>query len=172
MYRFPEHSNGTCFLSQRVSPFYHDLDLGLVGWEPSACRATSEPNSFIQSFLKEIFGGGRGDPKTFSFFDFSSFHPNSFRDTIGWECIVKDDGVRSRLIELQSFLLNKFDVDPIDHVLMFLPRCLHVRCKTRCFQVDCLKIFVFFIHRIHRQKENCLSFAQILAYESRIDDGM
>ena len=30
MYRFPE--NGTCFLSkQRVSPFYHDLDLGLVG---------------------------------------------------------------------------------------------------------------------------------------------
>ena len=30
MYRFPE--NGMCFLSkQRVSPFYHDLDLGLVG---------------------------------------------------------------------------------------------------------------------------------------------
>ena len=30
MFRFPE--NGALFLSkQRVSPFYHDLDLGLVG---------------------------------------------------------------------------------------------------------------------------------------------
>ena len=26
VYRFPEHSNGTFVLSQRVSPFYHDLD--------------------------------------------------------------------------------------------------------------------------------------------------
>ena len=41
---------------------------------------------------------------------------------------------------------------------MFLPRCMHVLCKTRCFQVDCLRIFVLFIHRIHRQKEHCLSF--------------
>ena len=31
VYRFPEHSNGTFVLPQRVSPFYHDLDLGLVG---------------------------------------------------------------------------------------------------------------------------------------------
>ena len=30
MYRFPEHSNGTFVLSQRVSPFYI-LDWGLVG---------------------------------------------------------------------------------------------------------------------------------------------
>ena len=65
---------------------------GWVGWLLSVCRATSEPNSFIHSFLKEIFGGGRGDSYTFSFNDFSSsFHPNSFRDTIGCE---------SRLIEL------------------------------------------------------------------------
>ena len=28
---------------------------------PSACRATSEPKSFIQSCFKEIFGGGRSD---------------------------------------------------------------------------------------------------------------
>ena len=50
-------------------------------------------------------------------YDFSSFHPKSLRDTIGWECIVKDVGVRSRLIELQSFLLSKFDVDPIHSFL-------------------------------------------------------
>ena len=32
---------------------------------------------------------------------------------------MKNDGVRSCLIELQSFLLRKFDVDPIHRVLMF-----------------------------------------------------
>ena len=44
---------------------------------------------------------------------------------------------------------------------MFLPRCLHVLCKTRCFQVDRLRIFVFFVHRFHRQKEYCLFFCSI-----------
>ena len=34
--------------------------------------------------------------------DFSGFHHNSFRDTISWECVVKDDCVRSCLIELKS----------------------------------------------------------------------
>ena len=37
---------------------------------------------------------------------------NNLRDTISWECVVKDDCVRSCLIELSSFLLSKFDVDP------------------------------------------------------------
>ena len=36
----------------------------------------------------------------FLVYDFSSFHHDSLRDTIGWECIVKNDGVLSRLIEL------------------------------------------------------------------------
>ena len=31
VYRFPEHSNGTFVLSQRVFPFYHDLVSGLIG---------------------------------------------------------------------------------------------------------------------------------------------
>ena len=47
---------------------------------------------------------------------------------------MKDDGVRSRLIELEFFLLSKSDIDPRHRVLMFLPRCLHVLCKTRCFR--------------------------------------
>ena len=46
---------------------------------------------------------------------------------------------------------------------MFLPCCLHVLCKTRYFQVDCLRIYVFFVHKIHKQKGYCLSFAQILS---------
>ena len=44
---------------------------------------------------------------------FSIFHPNKFRDTTSWKCFVKNDGVRSCMIELQSFLLSKFDIDPI-----------------------------------------------------------
>ena len=42
------------------------LDFGWICWESSLPRATSEPNSFIHLSLKEIFGGGRGDAKTFS----------------------------------------------------------------------------------------------------------
>ena len=77
-------------------------------------------------------------------------------------------------IEFQPFLQSKVDVDPIHSILMFLPCFMHVLCKTRCFQVDCLRIFVFFIHRIHKQTEYCLSFAQIVTsrYQSWIHDGM
>ena len=41
------------------------LWLGLLG--VFTTPATSEPNSFIQLSLKEIFGGGRGDAYTFSY---------------------------------------------------------------------------------------------------------
>ena len=91
---------------------------------------------------------------------FSSFHHDSLRDTISWECIVEDDCVRSCLIELKSFLLSKFHVDPIHCVLMFHPRFLLVPCKTRCFQVNYIRISVFFVHRIHRREEYRQSFAQ------------
>ena len=51
------------------------IGFGWVSWKlfafrttsPSGCRATSEPNSFIQSCFKEIFGGSRGDANTFSY---------------------------------------------------------------------------------------------------------
>ena len=146
---------------------------GWVGWEPSACRATSEPISLFQSCFKEIFGGGRDDAYTFSYMICPSFHPNNFQDTISWECFVKNDGVRSRLIELQSFLQSKIDVDPIYCVLMSFPCFMQVLCTTRYTQVDRIRIFVFFVHRFHRQKE-CLFVAQILSfrYQSWIDDGM
>ena len=47
--------------------------------------------------------------KNFFVYDFSSFHPNNFRDTISWKCFVEDDGVRLCLI-LQSFLQSNVDV--------------------------------------------------------------
>ena len=84
---------------------------GWIRWVSLLLPATSESNSFIQLSLKEIVGGGRSDTYTFLVYDFSRFH--HFRDTISWECIVKDDCVRSCLIELHSFLLSKFYVDPI-----------------------------------------------------------
>ena len=91
------------------------------------------------------------------FFYFSRFHPNHFRNTISWESFMKNDGVRSCMIELQRFSLCKIDVDPIHRVLMFLPCCLQVLCKTRCIQVDRIRILMFFLHRIHKQKNTvCL----------------
>ena len=89
MFRFLE--NGALLFEgkQRVSPFYHHLGLDLVGLivnfmlveqlSLSGCRATSEPNSSIQSCFKEIFGGGRGDAKTFSYMA----SPVSIRTTFG-----------------------------------------------------------------------------------------
>ena len=175
VYRFPEHSNWTFVLSQRVSPFFHDLDLVWLGWLVDLCLSSN----FWTQFLHPIMYQGNLWRRSrwfinFFVYDFSIFHPNNFRDTISWECLVKNDGDRSRLIELQSFLLRKFDVDPIHRVLMFLPCFMHVACKTRSFQVDRLRILVFLIYRIYKQKEYCLSFAQILTswYQTWIDDGM
>ena len=75
------------------------LGFGWVRWLYSACRATSGRNSFIQSFFKEIFGGRSRWFKNFFVYDFFSFHPNSFRATIGWKCSLKDNCIRSSLKE-------------------------------------------------------------------------
>ena len=37
---------------------------------------------------------------------------------LNWKCFVKNDRVRSRMIEFQSFLLSRVDVDPIHRILM------------------------------------------------------
>ena len=97
---------------------------GWVCLESSLPPATSESDSFIQSSLKEIVGGGRGDTIYFLVYDFSRFHHNNFRDTINWECIVKNDCITSRLIELQSFTLSKLYFDPIHSILVSFPLLL------------------------------------------------
>ena len=78
------------------------------------------------------------------------------------------------LIELQSFLQSKIDVDPMHCVLMYLPWFMHVLCMTRLVLVDRIRILMIFVHRIHRQKEYCLPVVQILTskYEFRTDDRM
>ena len=65
---FPEQTTGLSVLS------WFGFGFGWVGWEPFACRATSGPNSFIQSCLTEI--NLRGLSRWFIHFfvyDFSSF---------------------------------------------------------------------------------------------------
>ena len=94
--------------------------------------------------------------------DLSSFHPNGFRNATSWKCFLKGDCIRSSLIEIQSFPNCKIDVDPIYCVLMSFPCFIHVLCTTRYTQVHHIRILVIFVHRINRQKEYCLSFAQTL----------
>ena len=147
---------------------------GWVGWEPSACRATSEPNSFIQSCFKEIFGGSRGDVYTFRIqrLQFPSEQLSGY-NKLGvyreewWRSIASD---RTSVLSFGASLMST----QLHCVLMFLPCFVHVLCKTRCSQVDRVRILVFLIHRIHMQKEYCLLVAQNLTsrYQSWIDDGM
>ena len=72
---------------------------------------------------------------TFFFLDFSSFQSNNFWDTISWKRFLKDDCIRSSLIEFQSFLNRKIDVDPKNRVLMSLPCIVQVLCTTWYIQV-------------------------------------
>ena len=175
LYRFLSTRTGRVFCHDRVSPFCHDLDLGLVGLVGCLLVVEQLLNPFLSSnhVSKKSLEAVEVMHVQWFEYNFSNFHPNNFRDAISWECIVKNGGVRSRLIELQSFLVNKFAVDPIHRVLMFLSCFTHLLCKTRCSQVDRIRILVFFILGIHKQKEYCLSVAQILTswYQSWIDDG-
>ena len=95
------------------------FDFGWICWESPVPPATSEPNSFIQLSLKEIFGGGRGDSYTFSYMISPVSIIIAFGIQLAGSCVVKDDCVRSCLIELKSFLLSKFYVDPLHCVLMY-----------------------------------------------------
>ena len=55
-------------------------------------------------------GDLRGNPKWRMFlleYDFSRFHLYGLRDTIGWKYSLKDDCVRSCLIELKSFISSE-----------------------------------------------------------------
>ena len=106
---------------ERISPFYHDLGLGFgwLDWELLDCWATSSlwlsNNFWTQCFHPVMFQGNlwRRTRRRIYFleYDFSSFQPNNFRDTISWEGLIKNDDVRLCLIELQSLLLSKIDAD-------------------------------------------------------------
>ena len=70
------------------------LWLGLLG------VFTTSSNFWTQFFHPIVFKGNSRWRTNFLVDVFSSFHLYSLRDTISWECVVKDDCVRSCLIEL------------------------------------------------------------------------
>ena len=110
-----------------------------------------------------------------SFIQFLSiFQSFNFYNTMGWECSLKNNCVRSCLIERLSFFDSKINIDPKYRILMSLPCSVHVSCKTWCREVNILWIFVTIISWINKQKEHCLSFAQILTsrYQSIADNRM
>ena len=93
------------------------LVIGWVSWEnvacwtsprdcrttlPSGCWSPVEPNGtfpLVQSWRKEIFGGSRGYIYAFLISDFSSLQSDNFWNTISWKYSLKDDCIRSSLIE-------------------------------------------------------------------------
>ena len=55
------------------------------------------------------------------------FNLTTFGNTISWKCILKDDCIRSNLIECQFFLNRKIDFDPIYRVLdVFSMHCANI----------------------------------------------
>ena len=102
----------------------------------------------------------------------SIFQSFSSYNAMGWKCSLKNDGIRSRLIELQSFSDRKINVNPKYTVLMSLPCILQVSRSTWYRVVDILWIFVTCISWINKQEECCLSSAQILTskYQSIVNN--
>ena len=102
----------------------------------------------------------------------SIFQSFSSYNTIGWKCSLKNNCVRSCLIEHQSFADSKINIDPKYRILMSLPCILQVSCETWYSVVDILWIFVIFFSWINRQEEHRLSSAQILTsrYQSIADN--
>ena len=100
-------------------------------------------------------------------YDFFRFHHDNFRDTISWECIVKDYCITSCLIELQSFSLSKLYIDPIHRVLVPFPLLLEL-CKTRLGQVKLARIFVFLVHGIHSRVSLPREDAEACGSEGRV----
>ena len=71
----------------------------------------------------------------------------------------KDGGIRSSLIECQSLLNRKININPKYRVLMFLPCTVHVFRSTWYREVKTFRIFMIFVSGTSGQKEYCLSLA-------------
>ena len=174
--------NGTCFFHlacHQVAPISHELDLELV-WLVGQILLVEQLLLLVSSNFPFCFSSNFRTQFSCPFVlqwdlwrrsrwhvyfvvqNFSSFQSNNFWDTISWKCFLKDDCIRSSLIEFQSFHNRKIDVDPIFRVLMSFPCIVQVLCTTWCIQVNLVRILVSFVPRINRQEEYCLSLARIL----------
>ena len=78
---------------------------------------------------------------------------------ISWKCSLKDDCIRSSLIECQSLLNRKININPKYRVLMFLPGTVQVLFSTWLIEVNLCRILMAFVSGINGQKEYRLSLA-------------
>ena len=76
--------------------------------------------------------------------NFSSFQPFNFWNATSWKYSLKNNCIRSCLIERQSFWNRKIDVDPIYSVLMSLPCIVQVLCSAWYREVNMFRIFMIF----------------------------
>ena len=81
---------------------------------------------------------------------------------------LKDDCVRSCLIELQSFFDDsKININSEYRVLMPFPTVLYVSGMSRFRVVNVFWISVIFVSWINRQEEHCLTSAQNLTSKNQ-----
>ena len=79
---------------QRVSPFYHDLGLDLVGLIGNFQIVEQLVPLVVEQLLNPILSSSHVSRRSLEedevthilsrIYDFSSFHPNNFRNTISW----------------------------------------------------------------------------------------
>ena len=103
-----------------------------LGWLVDFCLSSNFRTQFLNPIMSQ--GNLRKRSRWFNYFfvfDSSNFHPNGFRDT-NKLAVYRNEWQRSLAENYNPFLMSKFDIDPIHRVLMFLPCCMHVPCKTRC----------------------------------------
>ena len=105
---------------------------------------------------------------------FSSCQSFNFSNTMSWKCSLKNNYIRSCLIEPQSFFDSKINIDAKHRVLMPFPCTVQVSRETWYREVNIFRVFVTFISWINRQEEHRLSSAQILTsrYQSIVDNRM
>ena len=131
---------------QTSFPFYHDLGLSSVGLVVNFWTVEQLLHLVLEQLLNPIV---------------SSNHVS--KKSLESDEVCRRGWFRSILFDRTSILsVEQAVCDAIHSILMSLPCFPHVLCKTRCFQLDRVKMLVFFVQRIHKQEEYSLSVAQHL----------
>ena len=108
------------------------------------CRSTFEPNSFVQSWYKEIFGGSRGNMHAFFQMRLLQFQSVNFFECNKLEVFLAT-WFRSNLMEWWSFPKCKININPIYNVWCFshaLCKCCARRCAFKSIFVHLWALFL------------------------------
>ena len=148
---------------QRVVPFYHDLGLELVGLIGNFWIVEQLVHLVVEQLLNSILSSSHVsrrslaeaevDAYTFSYMT----SPVSILTTFGIQqagsVFVKNDSVRSSLIELQILFFRARLMSTQYTVFWCFFHALCMYCAWRgAFKSIVIRILVVFVHGIHRQK--------------------